>query len=109
MAVILFANPPEKNTNLVNDVMKLLSVKFCQMRSDVAEEKLEIYQSIRGQDGHVCFPIGPKNTNLVEDFFVLSISGACFYIRNTAFHPCERNCNAHYTLYFRTLQLSFSD
>ena len=24
-------------------------------------------QSIRGQGGHLVFPIGPKNTNLVED------------------------------------------
>ena len=26
-------------------------------------------QPIRGQGGHFVFPIGPKNTNLVEDFF----------------------------------------
>ena len=25
-------------------------------------------QRIRGQGGHVVFPIGPKNTNFVEDF-----------------------------------------
>ena len=25
-------------------------------------------QPIRGQGGHLVFPIGPKNTNLVEDF-----------------------------------------
>ena len=24
-------------------------------------------QPIRGQDGHLCFPIGPKNTKFVED------------------------------------------
>ena len=24
-------------------------------------------QPIRGQDSHLAFPIGPKNTNLVED------------------------------------------
>ena len=26
-----------------------------------------MFQPIRGQDGHLVFPIGPKNTNLVED------------------------------------------
>ena len=28
-------------------------------------------QPIRGQGGHLDFPIGPKNTNLVEDFQIL--------------------------------------
>ena len=28
-------------------------------------------QPIRGQDGHFVFPIGPKNTNLVEDVEIL--------------------------------------
>ena len=30
-----------------------------------------MYQPIRGQDGHLVFPIGPKKTNLVEDFKIL--------------------------------------
>ena len=28
-------------------------------------------QPIRGQDSHLVFPIGPKNTNLVEDVEIL--------------------------------------
>ena len=28
-------------------------------------------QPIRGQGGHLVFPIAPKNTNLVEDFEIL--------------------------------------
>ena len=28
-------------------------------------------QPIRGQGGHLVFPIGPKNTNLVEDIEIL--------------------------------------
>ena len=28
-------------------------------------------QPIRSQGGHLVFPIGPKNTNLVEDFKIL--------------------------------------
>ena len=30
-----------------------------------------MFQSIRGQGGHLVFPIGPKNTNLVEDVKIL--------------------------------------
>ena len=30
-----------------------------------------MYQPIRGQGGHLVFPIGPKNTNLVEDVEIL--------------------------------------
>ena len=28
-------------------------------------------QPIRGQDSHLAFPIGPKNTNLIEDVEIL--------------------------------------
>ena len=30
-----------------------------------------MYQAIRGQGGHLDFPIGLKNTNLVEDIEIL--------------------------------------
>ena len=30
-----------------------------------------MFQPIRGQGGHLVFPIGPKNTNLVEDVEIL--------------------------------------
>ena len=30
-----------------------------------------MFQPIRGQGGHLVFPIGPKNTNLVEDVDIL--------------------------------------
>ena len=40
---------------------------FFELCSVVSEEKLKMYQPIRGQGGHLDFPIGPKNTNLVED------------------------------------------
>ena len=36
-------------------------------RKVVTEEKPKMSQPIKGQDGHAVFPIGPKNTNLVED------------------------------------------
>ena len=41
---------------------------FVEFRSAVSEEKSKMSQPIRGQGGHLFFPIGPKNTNLVEDF-----------------------------------------
>ena len=38
-------------------------IKFCSV---VADEKSEMPPPTRGQGGHLCFPIGQKNTNLVE-------------------------------------------
>ena len=42
-------------------------VEFCAEFS----EKSKMSQPIRGQGGHLVFPIGPKNTNLVEDIEIL--------------------------------------
>ena len=44
---------------------------FVEFRSAVSEEKSEMSQPIRGQGGHLVFPISPKNTNLVEDVKIL--------------------------------------
>ena len=44
---------------------------FVEFRSAVSEEKLKMSQPIRAQGGHLVFPIGPKNTNLVEDVEIL--------------------------------------
>ena len=30
-----------------------------------------MYQTLRGNDGHFVFPVGPKNTNLVVDVEIL--------------------------------------
>ena len=43
-------------------------VEFC---SAVSEKKSKMFQPIRDRDGHLVFPIGPKNTNLVEDVEIL--------------------------------------
>ena len=43
-------------------------IEFC---SAVSEEKSKMSQPIRGQGGHLLFPIGPKNTNLVKDIEIL--------------------------------------
>ena len=44
---------------------------FVEFHSAVSEEKSKISQPIRGQGGHLVFPIGLKNTNLVEDVEIL--------------------------------------
>ena len=44
---------------------------FVEFYSSVSEEKLKMSQPIRSQGGHLVFPIGPKNTNLVEDVEIL--------------------------------------
>ena len=43
-------------------------VEFC---SAVSEKKSKMSQPIRGQGGHLVFPIGSKNTNLVEGVEIL--------------------------------------
>ena len=68
-----FSDRP-KNTNLVEDIEILLPVKFHWILfsgTAVSEEKSKMSQPIRGQGGHLVFPIGPKNTNLVEDIEIL--------------------------------------
>ena len=60
-----------KNTNLIDDVEKLLSDQFRKIPRVVADNKSKMYQPIRGQGGHLCFLIGMKNINLVKhvDYF----------------------------------------
>ena len=60
-----------KNTNLVEDVEILLPVNFVEFCSAVLSEKSKMSQPIRGQGGHLVFPISWKNTNLVEDIEIL--------------------------------------
>ena len=44
---------------------------FFEFRSAVSEEKSKMSQPIRGQGGHLVFPISTKNTKLVEDIEIL--------------------------------------
>ena len=44
---------------------------FVKFRSSVSEEKWKMSQPIRGQGGHLVFPIGPKNTNFVKDIEIV--------------------------------------
>ena len=63
-----------KHKNLVEDRTVWLDhflSSFVKFRSAVSEEKSKLSQPIRGRGGHLLFPIGPKNTNLVEDIYIL--------------------------------------
>ena len=44
---------------------------YIEFRSVVSEEKSKMSQPISGQGGHFVFPIGPKNSNLIEDVKIL--------------------------------------
>ena len=44
---------------------------FVEFRSAVSEEKSKMSHPIRSKGGHHVFPIGLKNTNLVEDVEIL--------------------------------------
>ena len=65
----ILINP--KNTNLVEDIEILLSVKIVEFCSALSEKKSKMSQPIRGWSSHLFYPIGLKNTNLVEDVEIL--------------------------------------
>ena len=44
---------------------------FVEFRTAVCEEKSKMPQPIRSRSGHLFFPIGPKNTKLLEDVEIL--------------------------------------
>ena len=71
-AAILFFRSAEKH-KLGRGCWDLASCmsSFVEFRSAVSEEKSKMSQPIRGHGGHLVFPIGPKNTNLVEDVEIL--------------------------------------
>ena len=61
-----------KNTNVVEKALRACFLSsFVEFRSAVSEEKSKMSQPIRGQGGHLVFPISPKYTNLVEGLEIL--------------------------------------
>ena len=56
---------------MVEDVRSCFLSSFVEFRSEVSKEKWQMSQPIRCQGGNLDFPIGPKNTNLVEDMEIL--------------------------------------
>ena len=70
-AAILFFRSARKTQTWKRTLRSCFLSNFVEFCSAVSEEKSEMSQPIRGQDGHLVFPIGPKNTNLVEDVEIL--------------------------------------
>ena len=65
-AVILFFRSAQKTQTWSRALRSCFLSSFIEFRSAVSEEKSKMSRPIRGQGGHLVFPIGPKNTNLVE-------------------------------------------
>ena len=67
---------------------------FLEFGSAVSERKLKMSQPIRGQDGHLVFPICPKNRNLVEDIEIL-LPVKFRWIRFSGFREENENVSAN--------------
>ena len=65
-AAILFFRSARKTQTWLRALRSCFLSRFVEFRSAVSEEKSKMYQPIRGKGGHLVFPIGPKNTNLIE-------------------------------------------
>ena len=73
-AAILFFWSARKTQTWLRTLRSCCLSSFVEFRSLASEEKSKMSQPIRGQGGHLVFPIGPKNTNLVEDVEILFLS-----------------------------------
>ena len=62
-----FSDRPEKHKLGKRTLRSCFPSSFVEFLSAVSEEMSKMPQPIRGQGSHLVFPIGPKNTNLVED------------------------------------------
>ena len=70
-AAILFFRSARKTQTWWRALRSWFLLSFVEFRSAVSTEKSKMSQPIRGQGGHLVFPIGPKNTNLVEGIEIL--------------------------------------
>ena len=70
-AAILFFRSAPKTQTWQRTLRSCFLLSFVEFPSAVTEEKSKMSQPIRGQGGHLVFPIGPKNTILVEDVEIL--------------------------------------
>ena len=69
---VIFIYSSDWKTQLGRRCWDLASCQISlKSRSAVSEEKSKISQPIMGHGGHLCFPIGPKNTDLVKDVEIL--------------------------------------
>ena len=70
-AAILFFRSAWKTQTWWRALRSCFLSRFVEFHSAVSTEKSKMSQPIRGQGGHLVFPIGLKNTNLVEGFEIL--------------------------------------
>ena len=70
-AAILFFRSAQKTQTWQRALRSCFLSSVVEFYLVVLEEKSKMYQPIMGQGGHLVFPIGPKNTNLVEDIEIL--------------------------------------
>ena len=70
-AAILFFRSARKTQTWLRAFISWFLSSFVEFRSAVSEEKSKMSRPIIGQGGHLVFPIGPKNTNLVEGVEIL--------------------------------------
>ena len=63
----VFSGRHEKTQTWKRTLRSCFLSSFVEFRSVVSEEKSEMSQPIRNQDGYLVWPVDPKNTNFVED------------------------------------------
>ena len=68
---ILFFPSARKTQTWKRTLRSCFLSSFLEFPSAVSDKKSKMSQPIRGQGGHLVFPIGPKNTNLVGDVEML--------------------------------------
>ena len=68
---ILFFPSARKTQTWYRTLISCFLSSLVELSSVVSAEKSKMSRPIRGQEGHLVFPIGPKNTNLVEEIEIL--------------------------------------
>ena len=90
-----FSDRPEKHKLDYRTLKSCFLSNFVEFRSAVSEEKSSMSQQIRGQGGHLVFPNGPKNKNLVEDVEILLLVKFS-WIRFSGFRGKVENVSANH-------------
>ena len=93
-AAILFFRSAQKTQTWQRALRSCFLSSFVEFRSAVSEKKSKMSQPIRGQGGLVVFPIGLKNTNLVEDIEIL-FPVKCRWILFSGFRGEVENVSAN--------------
>ena len=76
-AAILFFRSVRKTQTWYRTLRSCFLSSFIEFCSAVSE-KSKMYQPIRGRGGHLVFPIGSQNTNLVQDVVILLPDKFCW-------------------------------